>query len=183
LGNRFLILPEFISSAPSSCRATLLDFLPFFLCVCLGESCGCTSPSLTPRSPISPCAHFRPLALASSLRRNKYWRQSSCSVSTLSTPCLFQYVYEVYPFPFHQVFELRIFCAYFDLCDFHLSLCVLHGGVFISDLSFHWSCAASLFLLVVRSVSGLIWCLFSDFLIVFRILISLYPLIGFIPSF
>jgi hypothetical protein len=40
-----------------------------------------------------------------------------------------------------------------------------------------------MFLLVVWSVDGLIWCLFSDFLRFCCILLGFYPLIGFIPSF
>jgi len=88
-GRVFFILPDFISSAPSSCRYTLFDFLPFFLRIFLGESCGFPSPALTRRCPVSPCVRFRHLDLASSLRRNKYWMQSSCYVGTLSTPCLF----------------------------------------------------------------------------------------------
>jgi len=88
-GRVFLILPKFISSAASSCRATQLDFLPFFLRVYLGEICGCTSLNLTLRCPISLCAHFWPLYLSSSLRRNRYWMRSSCSIGKLSTPYLF----------------------------------------------------------------------------------------------
>ena len=89
MGKRFFILPKFISRARSSCRATLFDFLLFFLLICLGESCGCPSPALIPRCPISPCVRLSPLDLASSLRRNMYWMRSSFSVSMLSTPCLF----------------------------------------------------------------------------------------------
>jgi hypothetical protein len=91
LGKSFLILHDFISSNPSSCRATLLDFLPFFLHIFLGESYGCTSIALTLTCPISPCVCFRLLVLASSLRRNKHWMRSSFSIGTFSTPCLFHF--------------------------------------------------------------------------------------------
>jgi hypothetical protein len=89
LGNIFLILREFINRDPSSCRATLFDFLPFLVLICLGESCGCLSPTLTHRCPISSCVHLSPLDLSSSLRRNTYCMRSSCSTGTLSTPYLF----------------------------------------------------------------------------------------------
>jgi hypothetical protein len=108
-GKSFLILPEFISSAPISCRATLFDFLPFFLLICLGDKCGCPSPDLTPRYHISPCVCFYPLALASSRRRNRYWMQSSCFVGTLSTSCLF-HCSNMFgrSIPFHSTKSLRL---------------------------------------------------------------------------
>jgi hypothetical protein len=89
VGEEFFILPDFINSAPSSCRDTLFDFLPFFLHIFLGESCGFPSSDLTSRCLISPCVRFRHLYLDFSLRRNKYWMHSSCYVGTLSTPYLF----------------------------------------------------------------------------------------------
>jgi len=89
LGKRFFILTEFINSAPSSCRAILFYFLPFFLRICLGERYGCPSPALIPRCLMSPCVHLSPLYFSSSRRRNRYWIRSSCSIGTLSMPCLF----------------------------------------------------------------------------------------------
>ena len=101
MGKIFFILREFINRDPSSCRAMLFDFLPFLVLICLGESCGCLSPTLTHRCPISSCVHLSPLDLSSSLRRNTYCMRSSCSTGTLSTPCLFH---------FSNMFERSIPC-------------------------------------------------------------------------
>jgi hypothetical protein len=89
LGKFFLILPEFISRAPSACRDTLFDSLPFFRLVYLGECCGFPSSDLIPRCPISPCIFLIPLDFYSSLRRKRHWIQSSYPADTLSTPCFF----------------------------------------------------------------------------------------------
>jgi hypothetical protein len=89
LGKSFWILPKFISRDPSSCRAMLFDFLPFFHLVFLGECCGFPLPSLIPRFHISPFICLIPLYFSSSLRRKRYWIRSSFSPDTLSTPYFF----------------------------------------------------------------------------------------------
>ena len=89
MGKIFLILPEFINMAPSSCRATLFYFLPFFRLAYLGECRGYPSFVLIPMCPIFPYMHLIPLDFSYSLRSKRYWMRSSCSADTLSTPYLF----------------------------------------------------------------------------------------------
>jgi hypothetical protein len=41
---------------------------------------------------------------------------------------LLQYVREIDPLPFHNVYEIRILCSYLAWSHFYISICLLHGA-------------------------------------------------------
>jgi hypothetical protein len=173
LGKIFLILCEFINTTPSSCRATLFDFLPFLLLIFLGESCGCPFPTLTHRCPISPCVNLSPLDFPSSR-----WY----IVNALAFPLL-QYLREIDPFPFHNVYEIRILCSYIAWSHFCIFVYLLHGGGGIFGFSFHRICATPLSHTLSWAICILIGSLFPDLFIFCFFLSSFLLFVGLVPSF
>jgi hypothetical protein len=182
-----LILLEFIRRAPSSCRATLFDFMPFFLLAYLGEICSCPSPVLIPSCPIYSCVHLSPLDFSSSLRRNRYWIQSSCSTGTLSMPCLF-HCSSMFgrSIPSLSTISMRlgysvptslgvIFTYLFASCmGVLVSLVYLSIGVVLPPCS----------ILLLNGLFFVLICgLFLSFSGICLFLSSLFPFFGFIPPF
>jgi hypothetical protein len=154
----------------------LFDFLPFFLLICLHERCGCPSPALIPRCPISPCVRLSPLDFTSSLRRKRYWIRSSCSIGTLSVPCLF-HCSNMFGIAIHSLSTISLRSGSFvptSLGVISMSLSTSYMEVF---------CATPMFHLVAWTICVLIYCLFPRFFRFFLFLSSFFPFVGLVLPF